>query len=316
MRRWGQCGFTLIELLVVVAIIALLISILLPALSSARQQARGAKCLAQLRTFGQGFTTYVNTYADAMPAGRLPRIDNENAYAEILGGRKYRPTFVALMSEAVGAPPFHDPKASRSDTDMFGEPGDRQNYDYGVYVCPSTPKWTDERNGSYGYNYQFLGNSRLRDDNPESYRNWPVRLTWIRQPGRTVAAGDCMGTAASTPQMERLPYGNNTKDHRRWGDEGFNLDPPWVDASPIGEMAAKDKTARSAADPRHRDRANMLWVDGHASAETLEMLGYRYTEGRSIGFGSEEEQFDNTRWSGNGRNVPWTEDFRPYDLRP
>ncbi|MCK4341751.1 MAG: type II secretion system protein [Phycisphaerae bacterium] len=302
-------AFTLIELLVVVAIIALLISVLLPTLSAARQQAQAAKCLAQLRVLGQGLSIYANDYRDALPPGRLPKIpgDDCNPQAEIYGGHKYRPTFAALMSFAVGAPPFADPQACKGNQDRFGEDGDRQNYSYGVYFCPSRSEWTDERNASYGYNYQFLGNSRLMDDaDHHSYKNWPVQLSKIRHPARTVAAGDCMGTAASWPTLERKPYRNNTRDHQRWGDEGFNLDPPWVD--PVnGEMAAKDHTSRSAPDPRHRGRTNILWVDAHASAETLEQLGYHPEPDGSIGFG--DEDWDNTRWSSDGRNVPWTTDF-------
>lgn len=55
-------GFTLIELLVVVAIIALLISILLPSLSKAREQTRATKCLSNLKQLTSIFSQYATDY--------------------------------------------------------------------------------------------------------------------------------------------------------------------------------------------------------------------------------------------------------------
>ncbi len=62
-----QSGFTLIELLVVVAIIALLISILLPSLSKAREQARTTLCLSRLGQFGKAFMIYAEDYDEGYP---------------------------------------------------------------------------------------------------------------------------------------------------------------------------------------------------------------------------------------------------------
>lgn len=55
-------AFTLIELLVVVAIIAMLISILLPSLAAAREQAKAAVCLSRLRNLGQAGQSYQTEY--------------------------------------------------------------------------------------------------------------------------------------------------------------------------------------------------------------------------------------------------------------
>jgi prepilin-type N-terminal cleavage/methylation domain-containing protein/prepilin-type processing-associated H-X9-DG protein len=53
-------GFTLLEVLVVVAIIALLVAILVPSLSEARDQARSAKCLANMQDMGTGMNTFAS----------------------------------------------------------------------------------------------------------------------------------------------------------------------------------------------------------------------------------------------------------------
>ena len=63
----SQKAFTLIELLVVISIISLLISILLPSLSRARDQAKGVHCLARLKEFGSAIAAYEN-----ISEGRLP----------------------------------------------------------------------------------------------------------------------------------------------------------------------------------------------------------------------------------------------------
>ena len=76
-RRVG-CGFTLIELLVVVAIIALLISILLPALGRARQQGKEAVCRSSLHQLALATTYYADDNQNLLPwmRGAPPDLDH------------------------------------------------------------------------------------------------------------------------------------------------------------------------------------------------------------------------------------------------
>jgi prepilin-type processing-associated H-X9-DG protein/prepilin-type N-terminal cleavage/methylation domain-containing protein len=62
-----RMGFTLVELLVVIGIVALLISILLPALNRARESAKQVACMSNLRQLSYLLQQYANDYHDFMP---------------------------------------------------------------------------------------------------------------------------------------------------------------------------------------------------------------------------------------------------------
>ena len=68
-HRQGR-GFTLVELLVVIGIIALLISILLPALSRAKEKARQTLCVNNEHQMGLGYHLYAEDNRDSYPAQR------------------------------------------------------------------------------------------------------------------------------------------------------------------------------------------------------------------------------------------------------
>ncbi len=74
----SQCrsrrGFTLVELLVVISILALLIAILLPSLTRARDQALSAKCLANLHSMGIGIMVYASEFQGTLPGPVHPAI--------------------------------------------------------------------------------------------------------------------------------------------------------------------------------------------------------------------------------------------------
>lgn len=79
LERSPHCrAFTLIELMIVVSIIATLISILLPSLAAAREQAKVVKCLAQLRQFGTASGYYSSENEGWLPGDYWPNSQGGN----------------------------------------------------------------------------------------------------------------------------------------------------------------------------------------------------------------------------------------------
>jgi prepilin-type N-terminal cleavage/methylation domain-containing protein/prepilin-type processing-associated H-X9-DG protein len=254
-------AFTLIELLVVIAIVALLIAILLPALGAARAAARSTLCLANQRQLVIGWSVYADDNKDVMVPARAPNlaggVGNPANHYEVGNGLKFRPTWIARMGSAVGIYPFAEP----STTDG------RQDYQSAVFVCPVVKDWTDERNAAYGYNYLFLGNSRVTNNR---YHQYPVRRSRLQTHDRTLVGADSLGTAASFAVAARLPYENDGTSEAAHGNEAFSIDPPRL--TPLSDRASAPH--RNGAHARHGARVNSMFADGHAGALTLAALGY------------------------------------------
>ncbi|MFN0134388.1 MAG: type II secretion system protein [Phycisphaerales bacterium] len=114
MRR----GFTLIELLVVISVIGILISITLPALGSARETSRRVKCLANVRSIGNGFSLYLND-----SKGRFPYVRPLHGGGS--GGSRPDPSLLDLLGEYLDAPvPMKGPDNLYVVSDPFKCPSD------------------------------------------------------------------------------------------------------------------------------------------------------------------------------------------------
>jgi len=113
-------GFTLIELLVVVAIIAILAAMLLPALSRARERARIAVCMSNLKQIGTAFFLYAHDYDGYFPAvaWNLPS-----------GASSYDIWYSVMRPKYIKAPSMWREKARKS---ILGCPSDREKHTSGL----------------------------------------------------------------------------------------------------------------------------------------------------------------------------------------
>jgi prepilin-type N-terminal cleavage/methylation domain-containing protein/prepilin-type processing-associated H-X9-DG protein len=254
--KMGQSkGFTLVELLVVIGIIALLISMLLPALNRARQQATLVDCSARLRGIGQGLAMYVNESKGYLPASNF---NYEPALWD-----KYPWHVTSVLSRQLGhakadfnslSPVFQDldvPDSSKADQQS------RNNYNFHPRLFPD---WTGAM------------------PNPSNGQRLPLmRITKIRRSTDLVAAWDGQPVMDNTWCFNNASFfamhvGPAGAEGAWWATNGFDSNTgwnPWIYPQKVGQ--GRPAAALGSVDYRHvgRKTTNVLMLDGHVESRRV-----------------------------------------------
>jgi prepilin-type N-terminal cleavage/methylation domain-containing protein/prepilin-type processing-associated H-X9-DG protein len=147
-------GFTLVELLVVIGIIALLISILLPSLNAAREQARMAKCLSNLQQLGLAAVMYTqNNKGYILPAD----INAGGPIVDPTFGRTWSDTWATILvaDKYVPYPRGLDPTTPPGLDNIFGCPSGILEMSQITHTSmPDVPSSRKDPRGAMGYLHQ------------------------------------------------------------------------------------------------------------------------------------------------------------------
>jgi prepilin-type N-terminal cleavage/methylation domain-containing protein/prepilin-type processing-associated H-X9-DG protein len=130
----SRSGFTLIELLVVIGIIALLIGILLPSLSKARESGRDVKCKSNMRGLAQALSAYTNDYKGQFPTNMFDAPERDTGKFSMMWHD------VARIGQYL--PTIDDANIVETNTRS-------QTVGGGIMICPNHP----EGGRSYAMNY-------------------------------------------------------------------------------------------------------------------------------------------------------------------
>lgn len=203
-RRHNSCGFTLVELLVVIGIIALLIGILLPSLSKARESANALKCSSNLRSVGQGLALYLAANKGGFPLAYTYQVGTFGSVTapDVGGGTAAEPVlgYVHWSSyiygegntggEAFLCPSFGNDGGHPPTNPEFRIPG--QNYDPAFNV--SARQWDQQAPRlAYTVNEAIMGRNKTNalveraPAFPGAF-NVYVKAGEIRRPSQTILA--------------------------------------------------------------------------------------------------------------------------------
>ncbi len=243
-RPGVQGAFTLVEMLVVIAVIAILVSLLLPSISRAKQKARSVKCVSNLRQLNLGFVTYANDHAD-----QLPPLNSGGTFNNPI--KPHNPTnwWYRILSDAHYLPDvsvkrgiWRCPNVAAEDLDSpFGEEmegyGVVENLDH-VPGLDSLIWYAYDRQGSLRGSY---------------------RMSAIRRPAQLWLIGDVGVPKPNVEELEKYPYGGYYRTD-------ISTFPP--NALGIWENfpAAKQPGFR------HSLRANVVYADGHVESKDYRAL--------------------------------------------
>ncbi len=244
-------AFTLIELLVVISIIALLISILLPALQSARSAGRTVKCLSNQRQIGLGMAMYANNYSDQLIPSGITVQANSNYY-------NIHWATLLHMGEYLQVPLDTSGSSSNGANESVG----------GAQYCPEG--LTDR-----GTNYSPT--SRVDEENRRYWSKWLPATNLRVDTWYSINAGLLSGPQADD-KFNSFPYGGMSDSQTdqsvlRLHTLGEILKPSKLTSVADGSFI-HNKWTEERIGARHNalTTTNILFVDGHASTYPTDML--------------------------------------------